>query len=75
MKLFAFGLAILLALLVNGVAPRVTVCHAGQTIEVSQMGSAAHLRHGDTLGACPVRDFYPRDQRIIEGPDPIGGGR
>ena len=28
------------------------VCHKGQTITVSVNAVAAHLRHGDTAGAC-----------------------
>jgi len=32
---------------------RVTICHNGQTITVDRHAVKAHLRHGDTLGACP----------------------
>jgi hypothetical protein len=32
--------------------PRVTICHKGRTITVSQAAVPAHLRHGDTVGAC-----------------------
>lgn len=32
---------------------KVTICHNGNTIEVDQSAVAAHLAHGDTLGACP----------------------
>ena len=31
----------------------VTLCHNDTTIQVSQDAVAAHLAHGDTLGACP----------------------
>ncbi len=31
---------------------KVTICHNGKTIEVSQKSLDAHLRHGDYLGAC-----------------------
>jgi hypothetical protein len=34
--------------------PRVTICHKGRTITVSQAAVPAHLRHGDTVGACGV---------------------
>lgn len=33
--------------------PKVTLCHNGQTISVSKKAKKAHLKHGDTLGACP----------------------
>jgi ferric-dicitrate binding protein FerR (iron transport regulator) len=32
---------------------KVTVCHNGNTIEVNANAVAAHLAHGDQLGACP----------------------
>lgn len=31
---------------------RVAICHKGHTIRVAQPAVKAHLRHGDTLGAC-----------------------
>ena len=31
---------------------RVSLCHNGHTITVSENAVPAHLRHGDTLGAC-----------------------
>jgi hypothetical protein len=31
---------------------KVTICHKGKTITVSQKAWPAHQRHGDTLGAC-----------------------
>jgi hypothetical protein len=31
---------------------RVALCHKGHTIRVAQPAVKAHLRHGDTLGAC-----------------------
>jgi hypothetical protein len=34
--------------------PRVTICHKGRTITISQAALPAHLRHGDTIGACGV---------------------
>jgi hypothetical protein len=34
--------------------PRVTICHNGRTITVSQAAVPTHLRHGDTVGACGV---------------------
>jgi hypothetical protein len=36
----------------QAVQARVTICHKGHTITVAQPAVAAHLRHGDTLGAC-----------------------
>jgi hypothetical protein len=41
---------------ITGHAPpkKVTVCHKGQSISVSEAAVAAHLAHGDTLGPCPV---------------------
>lgn len=32
---------------------KVTLCHKGKTITVGAPAARAHLRHGDTLGACP----------------------
>jgi hypothetical protein len=32
---------------------RVPICHNGRTIEVAPPAVAAHLAHGDSLGACP----------------------
>jgi len=32
---------------------KVTVCHNGNTIEISTSALAAHLEHGDTEGPCP----------------------
>lgn len=31
---------------------KVTICHKGQTIEVSQSALQAHLDHGDAIGEC-----------------------
>jgi hypothetical protein len=31
---------------------KVTLCHKGHTIRVAQPAVKAHLRHGDTPGAC-----------------------
>ena len=33
---------------------KVTICHNGHTISISQSALAAHLRHGDTIGPCGV---------------------
>lgn len=33
---------------------KVTLCHEGHTISVSQTSVPAHLAHGDTLGPCPT---------------------
>lgn len=33
-------------------AEKVTLCHKGKTIKVDQVAVAAHLAHGDELGAC-----------------------
>ena len=32
---------------------KVTLCHKGKTITVGAPAAKAHVRHGDTLGACP----------------------
>jgi len=32
---------------------KVKLCHKGKTITVGAPAARAHLRHGDTLGACP----------------------
>jgi hypothetical protein len=31
---------------------KVTICHNGRTLEVSQSALQAHLNQGDTVGAC-----------------------
>jgi hypothetical protein len=33
--------------------PKVTICHKGSTITVSEAAMNAHLAHGDTVGECP----------------------
>lgn len=33
-------------------AEKVTLCHKGKTIKIDESAVAAHLAHGDTLGAC-----------------------
>ena len=33
---------------------KVTICHNGHTISISQSALAAHRRHGDTIGPCGV---------------------
>ena len=33
---------------------KVTVCHKGHAIEISQNALSAHLAHGDTEGPCEV---------------------
>jgi hypothetical protein len=33
---------------------KVTICHNGHTITISQSALPAHLRHGDTIGPCGV---------------------
>ncbi len=33
-------------------AEKITICHKGKTIKVDESAVAAHLAHGDTLGAC-----------------------
>jgi hypothetical protein len=35
---------------------KVTICHSGQTITVSKPALKGHLKHGDTMGACPGQD-------------------
>ena len=34
---------------------KVAVCHHGKTISVAPEAVPAHVRHGDTLGPCPIR--------------------
>lgn len=35
---------------------KVTICHNGQTITVSQSALKTHRKHGDTVGACSIQD-------------------
>lgn len=37
-----------------GKAPPLAICHNGHVIFVSGATLRAHLRHGDTFGACPT---------------------
>ena len=38
---------------------KVTICHNGHTITVARAALPAHLRHGDTVGACtPAQNQY-----------------
>lgn len=32
---------------------KVFVCHKGKTLEIARAALEAHLKHGDTEGACP----------------------
>ena len=36
----------------SGGQDKVTLCHKAKTITVGAQAQAAHLRHGDSLGAC-----------------------
>ncbi len=36
----------------NGGSSKATICHKGKTIKVAQSAVAAHIKHGDTKGAC-----------------------
>ena len=38
---------------------KVTICHKGQTIQVSSCALKAHQKHGDTVGACPGQNPPP----------------
>jgi hypothetical protein len=54
-------------------ASTVTLCHQGQTITVPPTAVSAHLRHGDTLGACNTPTPGPDAcAEIVDGPDPTG---
>jgi hypothetical protein len=36
----------------SGGQDKVTLCHKSNTLTVGAQAQAAHLRHGDSLGAC-----------------------
>jgi hypothetical protein len=38
---------------------KVVLCHKGRTIRVAEPAVKAHLRHGDTLGACAANQTPP----------------
>jgi hypothetical protein len=40
----------------KGNGKKVTICHQGQTISVAKPALKGHLKHGDTMGACPGQD-------------------
>lgn len=50
---------------------KVTLCHQGQTISVSRKAKKKHLKHGDTLGACPT--CVPTCNGATCGSDGCGG--
>lgn len=45
----------------SGSNGRVTICHNGNTLTISQSGLNGHLRHGDTLGSCGGGDHDDDD--------------
>jgi len=45
---------------------KVTVCHNGHTITIDQSALPAHLRQGDTLGACPTPTPTPTPVHVPE---------
>ena len=49
---------------------KVTLCHNGETIEVSMSALEAHYGHGDTLGPCP-EPVTPVEPEPIETPEPV----
>ena len=55
-------IATVLLALVTGPAiagSKKTICHNGQTITISKNALKAHLKHGDTKGACPAPPAPP----------------
>lgn len=38
----------------SGGSAKVTICHNGNTLKVAKSAVAAHVKHGDTKGACTV---------------------
>ena len=46
---------------------KVTLCHRGQTITVSKKAKKKHLKHGDSLGACPTAPPLPTRHRCANG--------
>lgn len=47
---------------------KVTICHKGKTITISRSALPAHLRHGDTVGACPAVRVAVAGRRANSGP-------
>lgn len=45
----------------SGSGGRVTICHKGNTLTISQSGLNGHLGHGDTLGPCGSDDHDDDD--------------
>jgi hypothetical protein len=46
---------------------KVTICHKGKTISVASSAVPAHLRHGDTRGACPKGAGKPANRGGVKG--------
>jgi hypothetical protein len=51
--------------------PKVILCHQGQTLSVAQPSVAAHLAHGDTLGACDSAPPSPPSPSPSASPSPV----
>lgn len=53
--------------------PKVTICHKGHTITIAEPALPAHLRHGDTVGACGVAGAGTRTTAGVLGTTATGG--
>jgi hypothetical protein len=60
----------------SGGPDKVTLCHKSKTLTVGAPAQAAHLRHGDTLGACQPAGANPALPEETPGPEAAknGGG-
>lgn len=54
----------------SGTRTKVTICHNGNTITVAGSAVAAHLKHGDTRGACVAT---PNPVPLVLGISTTGG--
>jgi hypothetical protein len=52
----------------KGKQEKVIICHKGRlTLSIAKAAVPAHLKHGDTLGACPESSDKKGGQKKIEG--------
>ena len=51
----------------KGNGKQVTICHQGQTLSVAKPALKGHLKHGDTLGACPGQETPDTDAICTDG--------
>lgn len=57
----------------KGKSAKVLLCHRGHAIRVAEKALAAHVRHGDLVGACKVAKFPARFALLRTRLTPVAG--